>query len=655
MEPLLNFTRQMEYLKTTLTQVQDNATQLQADVENLETNLTALVREISGNITNSCSTTECNATAAKVSNTTVAVNYSSIETDYNPLIQLLDDAVASGLSKTLQEGYDNFTEIVDKVDLAVGDEIAKARVEVNEVVNDISEELDDVAGDLEEIGFRDMAKDLRDVSAEDTQLPAEITFWSMVGVSSVLALIVLLTFFGLICGCCPRAKTEKDFCGTRKVGATFLLAGVGLTFLFYWIFLLVLLPTFLIGGLTHTEICRHVVALDESPINGIFDEMFNAAFADDLGYTVNITQIYSSCRENDAFYTALNAEETFDFDINALLDTTEITKQIDTIMGIEIDIGHIEIVDDKTLGILEGLGSELHNTSTKTKDNIAELSNPVTTENLLELADEIRGLNENALYPWATELERLYNSSVIPIDSQRIATKYLLEDAQSLLSVNVTGIAVGLEDGQTITTTEGDTIIEGAIDEAATHVEVLINTSVAEIENNVKENIGRCRPVYNAVATMTDAGCVELLYAVNGYWFALGWSVFFLLISVILSFKLSTLYRKTLDHDAPEPREDAGRGRREGQRAARPIPQPRSRGNDTTVLILRSDSHEMMPVNNPVYAVEENRIPRPRLKSGVNVYPHEMTAFAREPPRYTNPPSYAESQGHRKQSKKLFV
>ena len=76
-------------------------------------------------------------------------------------------------------------------------------------------------------------------------------------------------------------------------------------------------------------------------------------------------------------------------------------------------------------------------------------------------------------------------------------------------------------------------------------VDAEIDQGVDSINNTVRNELGRCVPVYNAYSVIIDAVCVELLYPVNGYWFALGWSAFFLIIIVILSFKLTTLYRRT--------------------------------------------------------------------------------------------------------------
>ena len=640
MEPLLNFTSQMQNLSDTLAQVQSDATNLQANVTDLTTELDSLTQNIISELQINCSGSVCEDVIKRVNNTVVDVNYTDIETGYEIIINFLNGAVQADLDGKLSAGYSNFTAIVATVNESVTSEIDLARQAANDVAATIGDELDKVEDDIGSVDFSESADGLREISEDDMELPAYITFWSFVGIASTLALIVLLTYLGLLFGCCPRAKGEKDYCCTRKMGATCLLAGVGFTFIFYWILLLVLLPLFLAGGLTHTEICRHAVALDESPISGIIDELVDASFAKDTGFSINITEIYTSCKNNEAFYKALDAENTFGFNLTELLDTSEIDQTIDEIKNISVDIGNINILTDDAQNDLDALAKPLAEAATNTLQYLIELEENVTSENLKILAEDLKELakdqNLTDLVSLTTDLHRLYNESVVIIDEQKSVIHAKLIDSQNLLNTNISGIAQNLVEGQNVTNEEGEDIIKGVINDTATEVEKIIDDGVATIDENVRDNIGKCYPVYNAVATIVDSACVELLYAINGYWFALGWSVFFLLITVILSFKLSTLYRKTMDHDEIVPQD---------RRGGRPPRHQRHNNTDSTVLIVRTDSHEMMPVNNPVYSVDgqyNQKIPRPHLKQGVAVYKQEMAPFV------GHPPSYSEAQYRKK-------
>ena len=277
----------------------------------------------------------------------------------------------------------------------------------------------------------------------------------------------------------------------------------------------------------------------------------------------------------------------------------------------------------------------MKNSTQNTKNLLAELQKNATTIDIAELVQELKDL-DNGTGAWLNstlELESLYNTSVREINALRKDIFIELVGVQDLLRENITAITIGLDKGQNITNEQGSDIIQGVINSTASEVETIIYNSTVIIENNVRDEIGKCKPVYNAVATIVDSTCVELLYALNGYWFALGWSLFFLLISIILSFKLSTMYRKIMDHDEiiPNVRRDGRTPRHQ-----------RHQNTDSTVLIVRTNSHEMTPVDNPVYSLDGQKIPRPQLNKGIAVYPDEMTHIVRRPP------SYSESQFIRK-------
>ena len=81
----------------------------------------------------------------------------------------------------------------------------------------------------------------------------------------LVCFIILCNFIGLLYGTFSRRATltsEGPCDADRSVGAVWLLAGVGLTFVFYAVLTTASLALFLAGGLAHTEVCR--LAFDHS-------------------------------------------------------------------------------------------------------------------------------------------------------------------------------------------------------------------------------------------------------------------------------------------------------------------------------------------------------------------------------------------------------
>ena len=84
-----------------------------------------------------------------------------------------------------------------------------------------------------------------------------------IGLSCVLLLVVLLNYLGLMFGACGERAYEDAGACNKGVGANFLMAGVGFTFIFSWLLMLLTTILFIVGGPTETEICRHLI----NPVN----------------------------------------------------------------------------------------------------------------------------------------------------------------------------------------------------------------------------------------------------------------------------------------------------------------------------------------------------------------------------------------------------
>ena len=546
MEPLIDFTDQMPFLESGLTNVEANVTDLDSSVSQLEIRLNVVkivtIQKIS------CSVPDCLDMIDQVNNTVVTADYTSLPGSFQNFIILLQ-AITNDLNGTLNDGYSEFKNVVNEVNQTVSDDINSARNASQEVAVEISQELQNIERELNSIDFNGSAQNFEELQ-DDMKDPADYALYGMTGIAGLLLIIVLFGFLGLLFGClCPQAKPGKgDACCTKKIGATCLLAGVGFTFIFFWILMILLIALMLTGGLLHTELCRHLVDLDQSPVMSIIDDLMNDTLYNDVGFSINISEIYSSCKNNEAFYTALNVEETFGFDLNTILDTSAIETEIDNIRNTPIDIGSVNLLPGDAVSLLNGLGRGVENTKVNVETAMFALNKNVTNEDLGDLADELQILNDDQGLNLQNEINTLrgLHNDVIDISNQKQTTYDELDEIHNVLSgTDITALTIGLQEGNTTVNTNGSAIIENVIDETADNVDTIINEGVSAINHSVRFEVGKCAPIYNAYATIIDAGCVELLYPVNGYWFSLGWSLFFLIIGVIMSFKLATLYRRT--------------------------------------------------------------------------------------------------------------
>ena len=154
-------------------------------------------------------------------------------------------------------------------------------------------------------------------------------------------------------------------------------------------------------------------------------------------------KIYSSCKNNEAFYTALNVEETFGFDLNTILDTSAIETEIDNIRNTPIDIGSVNLLPGDAVSLLNGLGRGVENTKVNVETAMTALSKPVTNENLGDLADELQDLEDDHALGLQNQIDTLrdLHNEVIDISNQKQTTYDELDEIHDVLSgTNITAL-----------------------------------------------------------------------------------------------------------------------------------------------------------------------------------------------------------------------
>ncbi len=196
MDPLLEFTNQTDELRDNLINIQNEALNLHNETLELQGNLTAIIADIKNDLTACSGNPDCSEMRDRVNNLTVS-DYSNISSGLEPLIQGLQVSAIDDLYPLLSGGYDSFKAIVANINSSVSDNIDDARDASDEVAVKIEDELDKVTEDLTDVGFADLADDLREISKDDMELPATITFWVFTGFAIIIALIVLLTWLGM--------------------------------------------------------------------------------------------------------------------------------------------------------------------------------------------------------------------------------------------------------------------------------------------------------------------------------------------------------------------------------------------------------------------------------------------------------------------------
>lgn len=238
---------------------------LQEGTERLHANLTDVKMHLSNTLNDSaCNAAQaastCNIIRNSLSQLNINANFSGLPGVSSQLAKI-NDVLKIDLSSLVQKGYAAFNDTPDLV--------------VNQTRNILS----DIKSVLESIGSNittftralPVQKILADLMVYLTQSEAYVQdyfpvveqydFYRWLGcliLCCMLVLILVFYYLGLLCGTCGYDKHASPT--TRgcisNTGGNFLMAGVGFSFLFSWLLMIVVVLTFVTGGNVEKLVCE---------------------------------------------------------------------------------------------------------------------------------------------------------------------------------------------------------------------------------------------------------------------------------------------------------------------------------------------------------------------------------------------------------------
>ncbi|KAI2657863.1 Prominin-1-A [Labeo rohita] len=340
--------------------------------------------------------------------------------------------------------------------------------------------------------------------------------------SCLILLVVICNFLGLLLGVAglkPKNNpTERS--GTSNCGGIFFMAGVGFSFLVSWIFMLVVLILFIVGGNGYTLVCKplqnkELIQLIDTP--GVIPN-FNLSTTLNLNINLKVTNVYSDCQQNKALWTTFHLNEIFD--LNKELNVSRYTQDIyKTFEDAQINIANITIL---TPEINDVSGTNLSSAAEKLDILADKQSNPSIKGQLQGQAKDLRDIQ--------TEITTNIMPLLAAVDSLLKKVGY----AQDVLNYNISQIVK----------TESKSFIDCQLE--------IFKAFVHWANQTITEKVGRCRPAAAAIDRSEELLCKHLVESLNAFWLSLGWCMMFLIPSIIFSVKLAKYYRRMKYSDAYE-------------------------------------------------------------------------------------------------------
>ncbi|KAM6266783.1 prominin-1 isoform 5-T5 [Spheniscus humboldti] len=541
---------------------------LQEGTERLHANLTDVKMHLSNTLNDSaCSAAQaastCNIIRNSLNQLNINANFSGLPGVSSQLAKI-NDVLKIDLSSLVQKGYAAFN---DTPDLVVN--------QTRNILSDIKNVLESVGSNITTFTKTlPVQKILADLMIYLTQSEAYVQdyfpvveqydFYRWLGCLILCCMVVLILVFyylGLLCGTCGYDKHASPT--TRgcisNTGGNFLMAGVGFSFLFSWVLMIVVVLAFVAGGNVEKLVCE---PFEEKTLFKVLDTpyLLNQHWKNYLSGilfknpNINLTfeKVYSDCKENKGIYTSLHLENLFN--ITEFLNISMYTEDV------ALKIEHIQINLSKII-LLDEIGKEnLLNFSSSGIEGInfaaylTEINKSVTKVDLLSFANDLearadqlpKGALENALKGHANNIRMIHNQQVVPLEQAMVKVKNVISavDAAQLLINNNASLVIVQETKKYMGTIVG-----------------YFEQYIEWVKESVAMEVAACKPIANVIDTAVDIFlCSYITDSVNTFWFGLGGSSIFLIPAIIFAVKLSKYYRRMDTEDVYDDTENGNNG-----------------------------------------------------------------------------------------------
>nr|XP_021149452.1 prominin-1-A [Columba livia] len=385
--------------------------------------------------------------------------------------------------------------------------------------------------------------------------------WSVcVLLCCMVLLVVLCNVMGLLLG--PLGLKESVLPTQRScvsnAGGNFFMAGVGFSFIFSWLLMLLVLITFVLGGNTYMLVCeswhnQQLFQLVDTP--GLIPGFNLSELLGQEGGTTNFSEIYRQCQQDTALWQALHLDQSVSLD--ELLNISQYTGEISTAFEkVNITLSPILLLKESQRDLLlnaSRAGQPPNFTST-----LEQLDQSVTQGSLLDLATELEQLADNGgtgmedtvkkeLKDYARQLRELgkeiQTSFSGPLQSLK-ENIHLVQSGAAQLKAQTEAALDKVSKTQEFLEKEMANIIKN---ETWAFLEQLLDffeTYISWAKSRLTGDVARCKPIAQTLDNVEAITCNYILDSLNAFWFSLGWCTFFLLPSIILAVRLAKFYRR---------------------------------------------------------------------------------------------------------------
>uniref|UniRef100_A0AAY5ECB2 Prominin 1 b n=1 Tax=Electrophorus electricus TaxID=8005 RepID=A0AAY5ECB2_ELEEL len=391
----------------------------------------------------------------------------------------------------------------------------------------------------------------------------QLDFYRWVGcvaLCCVLVLILAFNLLGLLCGTCGYDKNATPTtrgCLSNN-GGNLLMAGVGISFIFSWVLMGVVVPIFFTGGNMEKLVCE---PLGSAQLFEVIDTPYlvhpgkknflPGLLFQDPEIDLTMGSLYRDCYKNNGIYAALHLENKFSF--SKFINTTVVSFiTISIFEGLNVDLQGIILLEQEGKDNLinfanTGLGEINY------QAYLSVVNKGVTAGDLLSFTNELetqadqlpRGALANALRGHASSIRHIHKTQVVPKEQAMSS----LSQSIRLLQTTSKELPVSYKNSTQLTTHlsslyDGFLFPSQETDKYVKNMLGYFRQYTHWVQHSLTTDVAQCKPISNIIDSLEIIGCRFIIDSVNTIWFGLGGCSLFLIPSIITSVKLAKFYRR---------------------------------------------------------------------------------------------------------------
>ncbi|XP_055479905.1 prominin-1 isoform X1 [Psammomys obesus] len=556
----------LQDMSSTLDSLQNGSIQL-------VTNLTT----VRNNIENSLSSKECASPPANKICDSVKPGLSNLRSNHIQLpsvdreLNAVNDVYRTDLESLVQRGYMRLDKIPDTIQEETAVSISEFKTASDSISSFVMNMTQSVPIDVVLSGLSRYLNDSNSYFHKKLPELEEYDSYLWLGsliVCFLLTLIATFFFLGLFCGVFgynKRATPTGRGC-MSNTGGIFLMVGVGFSFLFCWIMMILVVLTFVVGVNVEKLLCepyanKKLLQVLDTPY--LLNEKWQFYLSGLILFNPNINltfdQVYRDCKSGRGVYATFRLENVFNISNNFNINkhTGDIRNKLE---NLNVNVSSFELLDDAGRKSLEDFalsGIDAISYSTYLK----EAEKPPTQVDLLTFASSLEAkanqLPEgNMKQAWKADVEHIraiHQHQVLPLQQLLNTLKQrvqILEHKSDKLLERVNKILKSLDSAQNFITKNISSIVMEETKKFGKTIADYFEHYLQWVIYAITEKMTPCKPVATAMdSAVNGILCHYFADPLNLFWFGTGEATVLLLPAVIIAVKLAKYYRRMDSED----------------------------------------------------------------------------------------------------------